>query len=71
MCVMTFAALPRNHVNAVKSRTWRRFLLLSALQTGARRIVNLSNKSVVEGIFSHSLGGLLAFLATPEGTVSS
>ena len=40
--VITLAALPRNPVNAVKSRAWRRFSLPTMLQRSARRTVNLS-----------------------------
>jgi hypothetical protein len=40
--VITLAALPRNPVNAVKSRTWRRFSLSAMLQRSARRTLNLS-----------------------------
>ena len=42
--VTTMAALPRNHENAVKSRTWRRFSLPSTLQRSARRTANLSKE---------------------------
>jgi hypothetical protein len=35
--VTTMAALPRNHENAVKSRTWRHFSLPCTLQRSARR----------------------------------
>ena len=42
--VTTMAALPRNHENAVKSRTWRRFSLPSTLQRSARRAANLSKE---------------------------
>jgi hypothetical protein len=55
MGVMTLAARPRNPVNAVKSRTWRRFSLPSVLQRRARETVNLSKKCRREGIyFSHA-----------------
>ena len=68
---MTLAAGPRNHENAVKSKTWRYFSLPSTLQGSARRTATC-RKSVVEGIyFSHSLGRLLAFSATPESAVFS
>ena len=42
--VTTMAALPRNHENAVKSRTWRHFSLPSTLQRSARRTANLSKE---------------------------
>ena len=39
-----FKSYPRNHENAVKSRTWRRFSLPSTLQRSARRTANLSKE---------------------------
>jgi hypothetical protein len=48
IAVMTLAALPRNPVNAVKSMTWRRFLLWPCRKEAQGEPVE---RSAVEGIY--------------------